>query len=83
MHGYETQPDTTHFINDIKQQLLDVKTVADFNTAIQLVIDKHAPLRTRVITERPDTSWFNSELKIAKSEKRKMESLKKARLHLD
>ena len=44
-----------------------------YNSTLKVVLDKHAPLVTRSIKERPRVPWFNEEIKMAKRERRKAE----------
>ena len=44
-----------------------------YNGTLKVVLDKHAPLITRSIKERPRVPWFNEEIKMAKRERRKEE----------
>ena len=44
-----------------------------YNGTLKVVLDKHAPLITRSIKERPRVPWFNEEIKMAKRERRKAE----------
>ena len=43
------------------------------NSILKSVLDKHAPLKTKVIVERPRVPWFNEEIKDAKRKRRKAE----------
>ena len=47
--------------------------VNSYNTTLAQALDRHAPLRTRVIRSRPLVPWFNEEIKAARREKRKAE----------
>ena len=44
-----------------------------YNSTLKVILDKHAPLITRSIKERPPVPWFNEEIKMAKRERRKAE----------
>ena len=44
-----------------------------YNSTLKVVLDKHAPLITRSVKERPRVPWFNEEIKTAKRERRKAE----------
>ena len=44
-----------------------------YNSTLKVVLDKHAPLITRSIKERPRVPWFNEEIKMAKRGRRKAE----------
>lgn len=47
--------------------------VSAYNNNLSALIDKHAPLQTRVITLRPHASWYTEDLREAKHERRKRE----------
>lgn len=47
--------------------------VAAFNSGIIDLMDKHAPLQTKVITKRPNAPWYTEELREAKQKRRKAE----------
>ncbi|CAG2234132.1 unnamed protein product [Mytilus edulis] len=44
-----------------------------YNSEVQIIIDKHAPLQTKDILLRPNTQWYTDELHSAKRERRKAE----------
>ena len=44
-----------------------------YNSTLKSVQDKHAPLKTKVIVERPRVPWFNEEIKDAMRKQRKAE----------
>ena len=44
-----------------------------FNTFVQGVVDKHAPLRKRTVTDRASAPWMNADIKKIKSERRATE----------
>ena len=46
---------------------------SQYNDVLQLLMDKHAPVRTRTITLRPYTPWFNENLRNLKRQKRRLE----------
>ncbi len=47
--------------------------VQAYNSGLQAVLDRHAPLCTKTITLRPNTLWYTDELREAKHEKRQRE----------
>ena len=52
----------------------DVDHLAEcYDATLASVIDKHAPLKSQVIVERPRVPWFNDEIKEAKRKHRKAE----------
>jgi hypothetical protein len=58
--------------------------VTAFTKGLSSLIDKHAPRRTRTITERPDCPWYTDELHEAKHLRRKLERRwQKSRLTID
>ena len=44
-----------------------------FNETITELLDRHAPLTSKVITIRPDTSWFTEEIRLSKQLRREAE----------
>ena len=44
-----------------------------YNKSLAAVLDKHAPMRKKVVNARPLVPWFNEEVKLARREKRKTE----------
>ena len=44
-----------------------------YNDTLYQVLEKHAPLRSKVIRSRPLVPWFNADIKNARREKRKAE----------
>ena len=50
-----------------------------YNSKMAEILDRHAPLRTREVTDRPSAPWMTLEIKQAKSERRRAE--RKWRLH--
>ena len=47
--------------------------VNSYNTTLAQALDRHTPLRTKVIRSRPLVPWFNEEIKAARREKREAE----------
>ena len=47
--------------------------VSQYNNVLLELINKHAPLKTMQITDRPKVPWINSEFKEAKIKRRKLE----------
>ena len=61
---------------------LDLQSVLDndvpnctssLSSKIQGVVDKHAPLQTRKVSDRVSAPWFNTDIKRAKQHQRKAE----------
>ena len=44
-----------------------------YNKSLAKIIDKHSPMRKKVINTRPLLPWFNEKIKLARREKRKAE----------
>jgi hypothetical protein len=47
--------------------------VNKYNNNLSGLLDKHAPLQTKMITLRPNAPWYTNEIREAKREKRKCE----------
>ena len=50
-----------------------VESIDNYNTAIEAIVKKHAPVVTRVIADRPKTPWHTEELSCAKRVLRRAE----------
>lgn len=65
--------------HDIEGEALIVKQMdtglmlGALNTNLRAILDKHAPLRTRTVTDRPSAPWMNEKVKEAKKERRRAE----------
>ena len=81
---YRNIRDINHdaFISDVSKlqlpsQLLQCscvnQMVAVFNDSLEPLIDKHAPIITRTVVERPNTAWYSSTLLGEKQTRRKLE----------
>jgi hypothetical protein len=44
-----------------------------YNRCLSEILDRHAPMCTRVITLRPETPWYNEEIRNVKHQRRKWE----------
>ena len=66
-------------LTSICEELLSIdsleKLVTDFNTKLQECLDKHAPVVTKTIKDRPNTPWYNSEINESKVKCRKAEQI--------
>jgi len=47
--------------------------VSKYNSALQNIVQKHAPIKSRVTTTRPCADWFTAEVQTEKKKKRKYE----------
>jgi hypothetical protein len=59
--------DMDKFRQDISDaNLLSHDSLSDltfyYNNTLQQLLDKHAPLKTKTITERPQAEWYTAEL---------------------
>ena len=66
------------FKSDIKTALSDQidKTTASYlNSTLETVLDKHAPAKTKKVTDRPFSEWYNLEVKAAKTDRRRKERI--------
>ena len=76
--------DKTVFSEDLKKTCNEVSSlvpdstvdqlVNGYNAGLQSVLDKHAPLETKRVSDRPATPWFGEEQRGAKIQRRKAES---------
>ena len=46
-----------------------------YNSTLQAILDKHAPLKTKTVVNRKRVPWFNSQMKVAIWAKRKAERI--------
>ncbi|XP_006823245.1 uncharacterized protein LOC100368499 [Saccoglossus kowalevskii] len=59
---------------DLHQQPSDLNSaVTTYNSAVPCLLNKHAPIKKRIITIRPDTKWYTAELNQAKNHRRATE----------
>lgn len=58
-------------VQDIEKPVEDL--VNSYDTELKAVIDRHAPLVTKEIRVRPNTQWYNDDLRMAKADRRKAE----------
>ncbi len=75
------------FKKDISESVLCNATPQDLNTVVSLynstlsdILDKHAPLQSRSMVERPHNPWFNDTIKEEKKKRRKCERDMKSNL---
>ena len=55
-----------------------------YDTTLRSILDKHAPLKSKVMTVRPMVPWFNDSLKKLKAKRRKLERIMlKSKLECD
>lgn len=73
---------TVDLVNDITEsktlQSLHGSTdelVQRYNDGLRELLDKHAPLRTKLIIVRPNTPWYDDNLRDAKRKRRKAERI--------
>ena len=62
------------FVTSIQQTVNPDDIVASYNSSVTTVLDKHAPLKTRNITLRPNSPWFTDDLQKEKQLKRSWRS---------
>ena len=73
-----TDIDHVRFSSDIKELLPNIKDctsdkVQAYNNNMADLLNKHAPLKTRTVTDRPSAPWMTSGIKQAKAERRRAE----------
>jgi len=82
--------DFTKFINDLKSSsLLSVSAnnvndlVTQYNTDLRNILTNHAPLKTKLVVERPLLPWITDDILEAKKKRKKYEKQwRKSRLHV-
>jgi len=61
-------------LSTLTDKVDSAKTVQEkieaFNTTLTGILDKHAPLRKRRICLRPNTQWYNDDIRLSKHERR-------------
>ncbi len=74
--------DTAAFMKDVNENLKGVNMDDDLDTLIESynhvllgVLDRHAPVETKEITEREDTPWTSEEIRPLKTKRRRLERL--------
>ena len=73
--------DIAKFSADIASSMLcasvnwdNIDALSDcFNMTLTDILDKHAPLKTRITINRPKISWFNDDIKQLKHKRRRLE----------
>jgi len=56
-----------------KRQSDHFDDVNAYKEVLSSTLDKHAPVRTRIITLRPHAPWYNDQLRASKQERRRLE----------
>jgi hypothetical protein len=51
-----------------------------YDITLRSILDKHAPLKSKVMTVRTMVPWFNDSLKKLKAKRRKLERIIKSKL---
>ena len=58
------------------KEFTDVDEMASgYNSTLQAILDKHAPLKTKTVVNRKGVPWFNSQIKAAIRARRKAERI--------
>ncbi len=58
--------------------------IDQYNSTLSTVLDKHAPLKTRSFTQRPNNPWYNDEIAEAKRKRKRLErKWRKTKLQID
>ncbi|KAL8614487.1 hypothetical protein ACOMHN_063062 [Nucella lapillus] len=66
--------DMVAFRNDVAAlQFSEEDPVTDYNQGLTAVLDSHAPLMTRCVTDRPSAPWLTLEVKQSKQQRRQAE----------
>ena len=69
--------DEAALCSDIKQLIPDLlrsdDKLHDYNCKLKQIMEKHAPMENRTVTDRPSAPWMTPEIKAAKAERRRAE----------
>ncbi|XP_070550146.1 uncharacterized protein [Ptychodera flava] len=49
--------------------------VSEYTTSMKSIVDKHAPVKTRVINQKIEAPWYNDDIRAAKQVRRRYEKL--------
>ena len=61
-------------LNDARSTCADANVLAEqYNNVLRQLLDSHAPIRTRSVTLRPHTPWFNDNIRSLKRQRRQAE----------
>ena len=80
------------FIQDIKNSALFKSESTDkvselaicYDNTLRSLLDKHPPLKKRVVTVRPYSPWYSDDIRLAKAKRRRLEShWRRTRLTVD
>lgn len=74
--------------NDLEQTIPNIMSSPDltnaYNTTLRELLDKHAPVVTRTVTDRPSAPWLTEEIKKLKAARRRAErKWRSSRLEID
>jgi len=71
--SFQSDLKSTDFVKNSQQFDSVDSCVASYNKSIEQLLEKHAPIKKRTITLRPESPWFNDSLQSAKRSKRQLE----------
>jgi hypothetical protein len=71
MEKFKSDITESNLINSPSSDLDEL--VNQYNSSLKTIMDKHAPLISKVVTTKPNTPWFNSEIKQAITDRRRSE----------
>ena len=72
--------DKTAFTSELKDISIDLQQIDDinhlaasYNVKMRQLLDKHAPVRSKTVVDRPMLPWYDADLKILKADRRRAE----------
>ena len=73
--------DISDLRNDLKSTLAELdfaskdveSCVESYNLSLSNILDKHAPTQTRTVRLRPNSPWFNDDIRLEKQKRRRLE----------
>ncbi|CAG2254533.1 unnamed protein product [Mytilus edulis] len=81
VESFKADIDTNCFIHNNDPGIENL--VKSHNSDLKAVLDKHAPVQTKIITMRPNTEWYGDKIRKAKVKRRKAErTMRKTKLEV-
>ena len=72
--------DKTAFTSELKDISIDLQQIDDtnhlaasYNVKMRQLLDKHAPIRSKTVVDRPMLPWYDADLKLLKADRRRAE----------
>ena len=73
INSAEMEADTQHLLDTEKANCTDIELADRYSAGLRRVLDQHAPLTSRKVTNRPSAPWRTDSIRTAKRELRQAE----------